>query len=250
MDTKKDGDVEMKADGPQILTAQGDATPEGEGKPAKRKEPTFETISNFSRVTPAQSAYVVFPSTSRYQPMRPLSVRSPPAKGAKSSKASVASERYAGGGGILMLLDQRPSEPTEYVEFYVPPEPPAVATSDGQTRANVPGIALDESVPDAEPPQSFEVRDYAVRLLLLADDCLPAVSVRQRHVKSRRVVISTRSIVSLSKREKEAAWERCVASSKRVWFTISSFLLHPPHFASKTLLTMSERPTANRRESE
>jgi 26S proteasome regulatory subunit N2 len=148
----------MKGDEPTAVP--NDAIVEGEGK--KRKEPSFEVISNFSRVTPAQSAYVAFPSTCRYQPVRPLSTRSTSARTGKPSASKP--ERFAGGGGIIMLQDQRPDDSTDYVDFFVPPPPtPSVPPVSGNTTAaattwnRTPHIALDESTGDAEPPQSFEV---------------------------------------------------------------------------------------------
>ena len=83
-DNKKEGDIEMKSE--EVPARQGDISPinesmsnlpEGQSPesktPNKRKEPNFECLPNFSRVTPAQFQHVVFPPSSRYQPVRPVS---------------------------------------------------------------------------------------------------------------------------------------------------------------------------------
>lgn len=148
-EVKKDVDVEMKEDAPVEETGK------------KRKEPAFETITNFSRVTPQQTAYVVVPQASRYQPVRPLSTRVTVARGGKGALSKA--EKYSGGGGIIMLRDSQPSAEAEYVDLFVPPPAPEAAAApagpaQGEAPPNLLHIALDESSPDAEPPQSFEVR--------------------------------------------------------------------------------------------
>ncbi|KAI0320354.1 26S proteasome regulatory complex non-ATPase subcomplex Rpn2/Psmd1 subunit [Amylostereum chailletii] len=163
---KKDTDIEMKSDEPPATSSPEGASDsqQVDSKPIKRKEPGFETIGNFTRVTPAQSTYVVFPSSSRYQPVRPLSTRLPTSsrtgRGGKSIATSLASEKYAGGGGIIMLIDTQPEEATEYVEAFVPPPQPPVVIAGNPDAAywNAPPlhISLDENVPDADPPQPFE----------------------------------------------------------------------------------------------
>ena len=161
-DEKKegDGDVEMK--------------PEEEAKPStsstpKRKEPSSESLPNFSRVTPAQLAYIKFPPDGRYQPVRPVSIKPPPPPASKNarSKAQAAAmglttEAYIGGAGILIMDDRRPGEPVEFVEFEAvnlagppteaAPEAPAAGATQGAGRH----IALDDG-PEAEPPAPFEV---------------------------------------------------------------------------------------------
>lgn len=153
IEEKKEGDVEMKDEAPVEETGK------------KRKEPSFETITNFSRVTPQQTAYVVVPQASRYQPVRPLSTRVTVARGGKGALSKA--EKYSGGGGIIMLRDSQPGAEAEYIELFVPPpapEPAAAAPASGEAPPALLHIALDESSPDAEPPQSFEV-------------CLPSYSV-------------------------------------------------------------------------
>ncbi|KAL1720799.1 armadillo-type protein [Schizophyllum commune] len=161
LDEKKegDGDVEMK--------------PEEEAKPStsstpKRKEPSSESLPNFSRVTPAQLAYIKFPPDGRYQPVRPVSIKPPPPPASKNarSKAQAAAmglttEAYIGGAGILIMDDRRPGEPAEFVEFEAvnlagppteaAPEAPAAGATQGAGRH----IALDDG-PEAEPPAPFE----------------------------------------------------------------------------------------------
>ncbi|KAL1951548.1 hypothetical protein VTO73DRAFT_697 [Trametes versicolor] len=169
-DDKKDGDVEMKAE--TSTTRNEDVSPisgslsnlaEGTSTPKSRKEPSFEKLNNFARVTPVQLAYISFPSESRYQPVRVVSTRPPPsaAKPARSpSAAALAAERYAGGGGILIMADTRPGEDAEYIEFETQAVAPAAAAvpaaqSPPPTAAGR-HIALDESAPEADPPESFE----------------------------------------------------------------------------------------------
>lgn len=191
-------DVEMKVDEPPTSTAPPgdispitgsvsnlpDATAKADGKAAEVKkprkaEPSFEKLPNLSRVTPMQLAHITFPSEGRYQPVRPVSTRSAkPSKGkaAAGSKAppaaaalGIASERYAGGGGILLLIDQRPGEPAELIESEVAPAPQAppaamdVAAPEPAPAATAapsgPNVFLDEDAPEAGPPESFEVRN-------------------------------------------------------------------------------------------
>lgn len=129
---------------------------------SRRSEPSSEKLSNFARVTPAQLAYITFLPEGRFQPVRVVSTSPPPATKTSKTPASVAlaAERCAGGGGILIMADTRPDEETDYVEFetqavVLPAGAPAVQTPPLTT----PGrhIALDESAPEADPPESFEV---------------------------------------------------------------------------------------------
>ncbi|KAI0721359.1 26S proteasome regulatory complex non-ATPase subcomplex Rpn2/Psmd1 subunit [Cerioporus squamosus] len=165
---KKDGDVEMK--GAEASSSRhGDVSPisgslsnlaESTGKAGRKSEPSSEKLSNFSRVTPAQLAYITFPADGRYQPVRVVSTRPPSAKAAKSAtSAALAADRSGGGGGILIMADTRPDEEPDYIEFetqaVVPPAAPGAAQN---PPASTPGrhIALDESAPEADPPESFE----------------------------------------------------------------------------------------------
>lgn len=185
-ETKKDGDVEMKTE-EGSSAKHGDISPINgsisnlaeDGKPSASKtrkgEPTSEKLANFSRVTPAQLAHISFPADGRYQPVRAVSTRAPNSKGGKSvvqpagSKSATAalgmpSERYAGGGGILILVDQSPDEEAEFIEFTAPATvaapadaPAANGHATAGPAASGPHIALDESSPEADPPESFEV---------------------------------------------------------------------------------------------
>lgn len=182
----------MTADGPSSSAGPpGDISPiaeslsnlpeasKSEGKAAvtkkapRKSEPAFEKLPNLSRVTPAQLAHVVFPAEARYQPVRPVSSQAlKSAKGKASTVAKAPSaaalggtaERYAGGGGILILIDQAPSEPVELVELEPAPAsaPPATEAAPATTTPAAPAstgrhIALDDNAPEADPPQSFEV---------------------------------------------------------------------------------------------
>ncbi|THH10931.1 hypothetical protein EW145_g999 [Phellinidium pouzarii] len=188
----KPDDIEMKAAGPSSPAA-GDISPiadmisnlpdeskaepdapkaeskASDSKKLRKVEPSFEKLTNFSRVTSAQLAYITFPAEGRFQPVRPVSTQPPkPAKGkaptAFETKApsstvySVASDRYAGGGGILILMDQTPDEPVEYIVDEVPvsADPINAPEGPGATGSSDPHIALDENAPEADPPESFE----------------------------------------------------------------------------------------------
>jgi 26S proteasome regulatory subunit RPN2 C-terminal domain len=84
-DTKQEGDadVDMKTD--EASPRDGDVSPitqsvsnlPEESKPStskpKKTEPLFEQRPNFSRVTPAQLAYISFLPDGRYQPVRAVS---------------------------------------------------------------------------------------------------------------------------------------------------------------------------------
>ncbi|KAG6862388.1 hypothetical protein C0995_011828 [Termitomyces sp. Mi166 len=168
----KDGeaDVEMKEfSGPK----DGDVSPinrsisnlaetSTSSKSTKKAEPAFELRPNFSRVTPAQVAHISFSSGCRYQPVRPLSGH-PSTEyktGISHPSSYAASEKYAGGGGILILVDLRPEEESEILEFeppveVAPPQPTAPLPTE-QTTTHGLHISLDESAPEAEPPASFE----------------------------------------------------------------------------------------------
>lgn len=140
-------------------------------KSTRKTEPAFENLPNFSRVTPAQLAYITFPSEGRYQPVRAVSTVSPTTISAKGSAPpgsqsatavlGGASERYAGGGGILIMADLRPDEEGEFIEFEqpTPPAPPEPAANGNAVTAvpSGPHIALDENAPEADPPSAFEV---------------------------------------------------------------------------------------------
>ena len=188
----------MKVDEPVASTsATGDSTaaesttPDGllkssDDKPTDskraRKEPLSEKLSNFSRVTPVQLGHITFPLDGRYQPVRPVTTR----LAQKSSKSKAVAnagtkialgsgvERYVGGGGILILIDQAPNEPAEFIETEVPRPAPAPATETVTAEVATPAtdapeaprnIALDENEADAQPPESFEVCHSILDLL-------------------------------------------------------------------------------------
>ncbi|KAF7347919.1 26S proteasome regulatory subunit RPN2 [Mycena venus] len=159
LDEKKesDGDVEMKVD---------EETGNRRRRPPKKAEPAFETRPNLSRVTPAQLSYITFPPEGRFQPVRAVSAKPAPLRkaGATGGKASptpvssLVSEKYAGGGCILILSDLRPEEEAEFIDF----APPAPAAAEPVPAANAPAlptgphIALDETSPEVGPPDAFE----------------------------------------------------------------------------------------------
>lgn len=129
-----------------------------ENKPKRKAEPAFETLHNFSRVTPAQLPYLTFPADGRYQPVRAVSTTvAPPHTSPKTSSIS----KQMGGGGILIVADQRPGEPAEFIPFttVVDPNAPAPASDAAGVPAasSQPHISLDETAPEVGPPGPFEV---------------------------------------------------------------------------------------------
>jgi 26S proteasome regulatory subunit N2 len=120
----------------------------------KRKEPSSEELSNFARVTPAQLAYVSFPATGRYQPVRPVASRS----AGKARVPRSGGERYAAGGGILMLEDRTPDVDGQFLEFETQALPRVTTTYTSAAPTDPPlRHSLNEDEPDAEVPPSFEV---------------------------------------------------------------------------------------------
>lgn len=141
--------------------------PEETRPPASKKkvEPTSEIRPNFTRVTPAQLSYISFPPDGRYQPVRPVTTQGQHPKTKSTSGAPAlgsGSERYAGGGGIIILTDSQPGEDAEYIEIETAAPLAAAAPQQPPPSTSIPvqptgrHIALDEG-PEAEPPESFEV---------------------------------------------------------------------------------------------
>lgn len=172
----------MKVDEPSVLSKPGDVSPLAPSlsnlpdvpqrappkAPKKSSEPSFEKLANLSRVTPAQLPYISFLPDSRYQPVRavyggPTPVGRGKAAG-KGGKTVVASLKYAGGGGIVLLIDRRPGEAAELIQM----EAPAgviVTTVTTVTTVNDAAAApvttagapsVDNSAPETDPPESFE----------------------------------------------------------------------------------------------
>ncbi|GJE85724.1 26S proteasome regulatory subunit rpn2 [Phanerochaete sordida] len=151
----KDIDVEMKVDDAAATDKHGDVSPLSGSlsnlpESSNPPEPNFQKLSNFSRVTPAQMAYVSFPSDCRFQPVRAVSAH-PPRKGQATASALANLEKFGGGGGILILMDQHPDQSPEYIEFttQVAAELPEEMPRDRH-------ISLDENAPEADPPEPFE----------------------------------------------------------------------------------------------
>lgn len=96
----KEGDAGAdKMNGEAIV----EASAPGEKKPTKRrKEESFEVLSNMARVLPQQLKVITFKEDSRYVPVK---------------KGKV--------GGILMMLDRKPGEPEELIKPSAPSAAPA-----------------------------------------------------------------------------------------------------------------------------
>ncbi|KAG8834158.1 proteasome regulatory particle base subunit [Serendipita sp. 399] len=149
---KPSGGIEdvVMADDTKKTEEEGDKAAPPPEKEKKKKEPSSETLQNFSRVTPAQLAHISFPPDSRFQPVRSFTPLTASARSKGKVNGKGASERYAG-GGIIMLIDRRPGEETKFVDL--PPElvgeqPEAMAV-DQETN-----MAVD--VEEAEMPPPFE----------------------------------------------------------------------------------------------
>lgn len=133
---KPDGDVDVEMKTDEASPKDGDVSPIIQSVPnlgdenkasssrmGKETEPAFEVRPNFSRVTPTQLAFISFPVNDRYQPVRALSAKTSPTKAGKAAAASgrhirpstlaLGSEKYAGGGGILIMSDLRDYDPTK-----------------------------------------------------------------------------------------------------------------------------------------
>lgn len=156
---KKDTDVEMKAD-ESAADKHGDVSPLSGSisnlpESPQPAEPNFQKLPNFSRVTPAQMAYVTFPADSRYQPVRAVSTL-PPRKGHATPSSIANMEKFAGGGGILILTDLHPEQEPEYIEFTTVNAAPQAEANQVHRQRH---IALDENAAEAAPPEPFEVRD-------------------------------------------------------------------------------------------
>ena len=92
-----------------------------------------------------------------------MAVSSQKGNKAGASGLKLSAEKYAGGGGILLLNDTRPEEKAEYIELSTT----RVYTSNGVTVTETRSgpryqqrdlhISLDENAPEADPPQPFEV---------------------------------------------------------------------------------------------
>ena len=183
LDMKPDGDVdvEMKNDEPrdgdvspiaQSVLNLGDESKASSSRMGKKTEPAFEVRPNFSRVTPTQLAYISFPVNDRYQPVRAVSAKTSPTKSGKAtafirhippSPLALGSEKYGGGGGILIMSDLRPNEEAEFIEIetastLVAPQAvvvPMDAMEDQPTRRL--NVSLDDTAPESNAPEAFEV---------------------------------------------------------------------------------------------
>lgn len=127
-DTKKDDKSEKEMETEKITEKDEDesekSTKDAESaekkkdeSEKKKDEPDFEMIDNPARVIPPQLKRLSLPSTSRYQPLKPVNV-----------------------GGIILMKDSLENEPEELIEPL-----PASTT---------PGTEAEEDEP--EPPEPFE----------------------------------------------------------------------------------------------
>ncbi|GAA5825993.1 hypothetical protein JCM11251_000081 [Rhodosporidiobolus azoricus] len=162
-------DAEMKVDEPEGEKKDGEEKKEDGAassgkKPRKAPEPSTTTLSNLSRVTPAQLAYISFPSdVSRFVPVRPVnSTNGVPPAGSAPSARSVGG--VGAGGGILLVRDTKPEEEVELLELEVLK---AIDTSGAGAVAPAPAaggdaVAQDDLAtgPIADVPPPFEWTDW------------------------------------------------------------------------------------------
>jgi 26S proteasome regulatory subunit N2 len=133
--------------------------------PAKKNEPSSETLPNLVRVTPAQLRHIEFPASGRYQPVRQVGVKSSSAVEATRAARSSATQQHVQGGGIIMMRDTKSSEPAEYIELTAkldrtPPAPataPTMQAAAGQTSTAAEGMDVDANEEEAPVPPPFEV---------------------------------------------------------------------------------------------
>ncbi|KAE9408198.1 26S proteasome regulatory complex, non-ATPase subcomplex, Rpn2/Psmd1 subunit [Gymnopus androsaceus JB14] len=144
MDTDEKADVKTEGDGDiEMKTEEGSKA----AKSAKKSEPSFETLPNLSRVTPAQLAYISFPSEGKYQPVRAVTAKPVSTRAGKTVRQ--IEEKVAGGGA-------------EFIEFETVIQPPPAEvdpTANGDAPHSVESgshIALDEDAPEADSPTAFE----------------------------------------------------------------------------------------------
>lgn len=177
-EVKKDVDVEMNSEEPKhgdvspingsISNLAEDSRPSTSKSGARKNEPSSENLPNFARVMPAQLSHIAFPLDSRYQPVRAVSAKAASNKGIKvgvapaGSKSATAaiglsSEKYAGGGGILILTDRFPDQEAEFIEINPPAATEVQANPTNDTASLEPHIALDPNEPEVDPPEAFEV---------------------------------------------------------------------------------------------
>jgi len=147
-EAKKDGDVEMKSEEPSSSAEPSSSTKHGDILAHQRLDLEFGGLTASPRLQnrranrtslrncpiflagyACQLAHITFPADGRYQPVRAVSTRAPSSvkngkatvvpAGSKSATAAIglSSEKYAGGGGILILVDESPDQEAEFIEF-------------------------------------------------------------------------------------------------------------------------------------
>lgn len=132
----------------------------------KRKEPTSETLENFSRVTPGQLPHISFPPDARFQPVRSFIPPSPAIKSKLKGASKGTTERFAGGGGIIMLIDRKPGEETKFVDL--PPELGGEQPATANTAQEPSDMQVD--VEEAPMPEPFRVSNDQLFSVPYADN--------------------------------------------------------------------------------
>ncbi|KAJ9122579.1 hypothetical protein QFC22_002008 [Naganishia vaughanmartiniae] len=144
-----------------------DSTDEKDGQgekqsTTKKAEPSFETLHNLVRVTPAQLRHIEFPTSGRYQPVRQIGVKSPSALDASRAARSSATQQHVQGGGIIMMRDTKPEEEAEYLELTAkldrtPPAAAAAPETGAATGEQQAEGAMEVEEEEAAVPPPFEV---------------------------------------------------------------------------------------------
>ncbi|EGG01079.1 uncharacterized protein MELLADRAFT_50220 [Melampsora larici-populina 98AG31] len=120
----------MKIDEPSNEASKSGSQGLGSKTATKRRkeEASFDKLDNLSRVTPTQLSYISFPDQSRYVPVRPIVGSSSSKSLSKVGTGSISSVAQTvlsmaefaasgAGGGILIVKDQQPDLPEEFLEF-------------------------------------------------------------------------------------------------------------------------------------
>ncbi|GJN93401.1 hypothetical protein Rhopal_006456-T1 [Rhodotorula paludigena] len=161
-------DAEMKTDESSGNAEASTSSPAKKDKAARKApEPSSSRLENLSRVTPAQLAYISFPSDARYVPVRPVNAGLPSSPATAASTATRTAPAVGSGGGILLVRDTRPSEEEELLELTVlqaiDTSGAGAAALAGGDAAVAGGPGVDEDLlsgPIADVPPPFEYSDW------------------------------------------------------------------------------------------
>lgn len=152
-----------------IVVHEGDSKP---SQPSKKREPNSEILANFSRVTPSQLSYIAFPTEGRFKPVRAIAPTKTNKTGKNAGTLSNA-DVIVGGGGILILQDRQLGEEVELIEWHDEDHDVPMDVNLPAPVAQAPAPVVDDG-PEAEPPESFEVRFFYV-LVATSSHCFLSI---------------------------------------------------------------------------